>query len=109
MAAGEGRKDSATHRLSGRARDGRLVHFSPTGTAVDRAVRAGDVVTTVVTGAAPHHVVADGELLSHRRTVAGDRHADGLMPRTPGVGLGMPSFGKAEQASVPAAVGCATC
>jgi tRNA-2-methylthio-N6-dimethylallyladenosine synthase len=109
VAAGEGRKDSATHRLSGRARDGRLVHFSPTGTAVDRAVRAGDVVTTVVTGAAPHHLVADGELLGHRRTVAGDRHADGLMPRTPGVGLGMPSFGKAEQASVPAAVGCATC
>ena len=92
VAAGEGRKDSATHRLSGRARDGRLVHFSPTGTAVDRAVRAGDVVTTVVTGAAPHHVVADGDLLGHRRTKAGDRHAEGLTPRTPGVGLGMPEL-----------------
>ncbi len=107
VAAGEGRKDNATHRLSGRSRDGRLVHFSPTGGAVDRAVRAGDVVTTVVTSAAPHHVVADGAVLSHRRTLAGDRHADGLTPRTPGVGLGMPGLGRRSQ--VPAAVGCATC
>src|SRR5690625_1324438 len=29
VAAGEGRKDSATARMSGRARDGRLVHFDP--------------------------------------------------------------------------------
>ena len=29
VAEGEGRKDSATHRLSGRARDNRLVHFAP--------------------------------------------------------------------------------
>ncbi len=109
VAAGEGRKDSATRRLSGRSRDGRLVHFSPTGMAVDRAVRAGDVVTTIVTGAAPHHVVADGDLLSHRRTKAGDRHAEGLTPRTPGVGLGMPGFGQATPEPVVATVGCATC
>ncbi len=114
VAAGEGRKDSATHRLSGRARDGRLVHFSPTGPAVAGAVRAGDVVTTVVTGAAPHHVVADGDLLSHRLTRAGDRHAHGLLPRTSGVGLGLPGFGR-KSASVTAAhdsgsaAGCATC
>jgi len=31
VADGEGRKDQATHRMSGRARDNRLVHFSPAG------------------------------------------------------------------------------
>ena len=29
VATGEGRKDAATRRMSGRARDGRLVHFAP--------------------------------------------------------------------------------
>ena len=29
VAEGEGRKDGATHRLSGRAPDNRLVHFTP--------------------------------------------------------------------------------
>ena len=29
VATGEGRKDAETRRLSGRARDGRLVHFTP--------------------------------------------------------------------------------
>ena len=29
VAEGEGRKDAATHRMSGRARDNRLVHFYP--------------------------------------------------------------------------------
>ncbi len=29
VAEGEGRKDASTHRLSGRARDNRLVHFTP--------------------------------------------------------------------------------
>ena len=46
VAAGEGRKDARTRRLSGRARDGRLVHFAPVGAAIDRAIRPGDVVTT---------------------------------------------------------------
>jgi tRNA-2-methylthio-N6-dimethylallyladenosine synthase len=31
VADGEGRKDQATHRMSGRARDNRLVHFAPAG------------------------------------------------------------------------------
>ncbi|QZA10140.1 tRNA (N6-isopentenyl adenosine(37)-C2)-methylthiotransferase MiaB [Mycolicibacter heraklionensis] len=84
VAVGEGRKDAQTARMSGRARDGRLVHFAP-GTA---QVRPGDVVTTTVTGAAPHHLLADGALLSHRRTRAGDSHAQ----PAPGVGLGMPKM-----------------
>src|SRR6478609_6552702 len=87
-AAGEGSKDAATGRLSGRARDGRLVHF----TAAD-GVRPGDVVETVVTDAKPHFLVADGPLLSHRRTRAGDASEAGTRPTTPGILLGMPRIG----------------
>ena len=56
VSVGEGRKDGATGRVSGRARDGRLVHVA----AVTREVRPGDVVDATVTYAAPHHLVADG-------------------------------------------------
>ncbi|MBS1694429.1 MAG: MiaB/RimO family radical SAM methylthiotransferase, partial [Actinobacteria bacterium] len=99
VAAGEGRKDASTARMSGRARDGRLVHFAPG----DSGVRPGDVVTTMVTGAAPHHLIADGAILDHRRTRAGDAHAAGQRPRT-GVGLGMPGVGMPRAAT--AAGGC---
>ena len=88
VATGEGRKDASTARMSGRARDGRLVHFAP-GPA---EIRPGDVVTTTITGAAPHHLIADGTILTHRRTRAGDAHAAGQRPRT-GVGLGIPRIG----------------
>ena len=99
VAVGEGRKDSATARMSGRARDGRLVHFAP-GT---MGARPGDIVTTVVTGAAPHHLIADGAPLTHRRTRAGDAHEAGRRPLT--VGLGMPGVG--TPATVPVTAGCA--
>ncbi|CAN5399819.1 tRNA (N6-isopentenyl adenosine(37)-C2)-methylthiotransferase MiaB [soil metagenome] len=98
VAAGEGRKDTQTARMSGRARDGRLVHFVP-GTG---SVRPGDVVTTTVTGAAPHHLIADGAVLTHRRTRAGDAHEAGTRPKT--IGLGMPALGLAA-VSAPASVG----
>jgi len=68
VAEGEGRKDAATHRMSGRARDNRLVHFTPGGT----DPRPGDLVTVTVTRAAPHYLLADGRPLSVRRTRAGD-------------------------------------
>jgi tRNA-2-methylthio-N6-dimethylallyladenosine synthase len=100
VATGEGRKDAETNRMSGRARDGRLVHFSPVGAAVDREIRPGDIVETTITYAAPHHLVADGDVLSHRRTKAGDNVEAGRRPKTKGVSLGLPSFGAA---SVPAA------
>src|SRR5664279_5685753 len=103
VAAGEGRKDEGRGRLSGRARDGRLVHFTPTG-AIDRAVRPGDVITTTISYAAPHHLVADGEVLGHRRTRAGDRSEAGAALTTPGVGLGMPRVGR-PAASATAVVG----
>jgi tRNA-2-methylthio-N6-dimethylallyladenosine synthase len=93
VASGEGRKDGATHRLSGRARDGRLVHFTPTGAAVQGSVRAGDYVTTVVSYGAPHYLIADGDLVMHRRTRAGDRAERGFALRTPGVGTAAPSYG----------------
>lgn len=103
VATGEGRKDAATARMSGRARDGRLVHFAP-GAA---EIRPGDIVTTVVTGAAPHHLIADGTPVSHRRTRAGDAHEAGRKPTT-GVTLGMPGIGAPpREAAAPASTGCA--
>lgn len=99
VATGEGRKDASTARMSGRARDGRLVHFNPG----DLEIRPGDVVTTTVTGAAPHHLIADSALHQHRRTRAGDAHAAGTRPRT-GVGLGMPGVGAPSEA--PVSTGC---
>ncbi|MGH3630539.1 MAG: tRNA (N6-isopentenyl adenosine(37)-C2)-methylthiotransferase MiaB [Sciscionella sp.] len=107
VASGEGRKDAATHRMSGRARDGRLVHFTPSGPVVDRQVRPGDLVETVITYAAPHHLVADGDLHAHRRTLAGDNAESGIRPSTKGVGLGLPSFGAPPSVPEPAA-GCGT-
>jgi tRNA-2-methylthio-N6-dimethylallyladenosine synthase len=68
VAEGEGRKDVATHRLSGRAPDGRLVHFAPPAA----PPRPGDLVTVAVTHAAPHYVIADLPPLAVRRTRAGD-------------------------------------
>jgi tRNA-2-methylthio-N6-dimethylallyladenosine synthase len=100
VAAGEGRKDIRTARMTGRARDGRLVHFTPGGTG---EIRPGDVVTTTVTGAAPHHLIADAAVGSHRRTRAGDAHAGGQRPR--GVGLGMPEIG--TPAGQQTSTGCA--
>lgn len=67
----EGKKDAATHRLSGRAEDGRLVHFTlPAGSDTPRP---GDVVTVDITRGAPAYLLADGEsTLRIRRTRAGD-------------------------------------
>ena len=100
VASGEGRKDHDQGRLSGRGRDGRLVHFTPTGV-IDRAIRPGDVITTEVTRAAPHHLMADAGVLTHRRTVAGDRFEQGGRLTTPGVGLGMPGLGRPAPSATP--------
>lgn len=103
VAEGEGRKDEATRRLSGRAPDNRLVHFTP-GAEVPRP---GDVVSAEVTYAAPHHLVADGPALRLRRTRAGDAwEARQGAPANagPGVMLGMPSIGR--PAPLPEASGC---
>ena len=86
VAEGEGRKDDRTERVSGRARDNRLVHV-----AVDAALgrpRPGDIVTAEVTHAAPHHLNAD-RVIDVRRTRAGDLSAPASAPA--GVMLGMPT------------------
>lgn len=70
----DGRKDAASARKSGRARDNRLVHFSVPSNA--EQPRPGDIVTVGVTRAAPYHLIADsgldGGAFSIRRTRAGD-------------------------------------
>ena len=77
VSAGEGRKDGATARISGRARDNRLVHVAlPPGPDEGARPRPGDVVRARVTHGAPHHLIADsaleGGLFEVRRTRAGD-------------------------------------
>ncbi len=95
VSSGEGRKDTPG-RLTGRARDNRLVHLAPA-----PGVRPGDVVETVVTRAAPHYLLADTGLRSHRRTAAGDAFEQGRRPSTPGVSagvsLGLPTVGRPVQ------------
>ncbi len=94
VAEGEGRKDAATHRLSGRARDNRLVHFTPVGDDGSRIeVRPGDMVEVVVSYGAPHHLVADGPVRSLRRTRAGDAWERRTAPEPAGVALGLPTMG----------------
>ncbi|TNC16699.1 tRNA (N6-isopentenyl adenosine(37)-C2)-methylthiotransferase MiaB [Georgenia sp. 311] len=106
VADGEGRKDGATARISGRAADNRLVHVAlPPGTT--ELPRPGDMVTATVTHGAPHHLVADSPTLGGtyalRRTRAGDAwerarrgdhdHGGGAAPAPGGaVTLGMPSL-----------------
>lgn len=104
VAEGEGRKDSETERLSGRAADNRLVHVAlPTGCA--ERPRPGDMVRAIVTHGAPSYLVADSGLedglFEVRRTRAGDAweemvrrqaqlqaEAEGAAP----VALGLPSI-----------------
>ncbi len=99
VAEGEGRKDGVTRRLSGRARDNRLVHFAiPTSA---EGPRPGDMVEVEVTHGAPHHLLADsgahpGGLYRVRRTKAGDaweaRQAQPEPDNQNAVSLGLPSI-----------------
>jgi tRNA-2-methylthio-N6-dimethylallyladenosine synthase len=99
VSEGEGRKDGATRRVTGRAADNRLVHLAEPPRAAkwhaaahaldpdprsaadlpDDVARPGDLVTVQVTHAAPHHLVADsatvGGTYRVRRTRAGDAWA----------------------------------
>ncbi|EMY35147.1 (dimethylallyl)adenosine tRNA methylthiotransferase [Arthrobacter crystallopoietes BAB-32] len=90
VTAQQGRKASETHRLSGRSRDQRLVHFSvPEGAAVPRP---GDLVTVTVTEAAPFHLIADPQPAEYsvRRSRAGD-----AWDRSQAESCGIPSSGSA--------------
>ena len=93
ISVGEGKKDAATSRISGRAPDNRLVHV-----ALDPALevpRPGDMVVAEITHAAPHHLNAD-RMVSVRRTRAGDladQPIEVINPgATPGVMLGLPTI-----------------
>jgi tRNA-2-methylthio-N6-dimethylallyladenosine synthase len=110
----DGRKDDATHRVTGRAADNRLVHLAlPGGDAP--TPRPGDLVAVTVTRAAPYHLVADSALtggtFAVRRTAAGDawqRRQDGEEEHSHGGGgdscgtggptgpvvLGLPTIGR---------------
>ena len=93
VAEGEGRKDGATHRLSGRARTTGWSTSRPG----DTAPRPGDLVTTVVTRAAPHYLVADGGPVSVRRTPGGEAwqaRQDRPGAVAAAVPLGMPGIGR---------------
>jgi tRNA-2-methylthio-N6-dimethylallyladenosine synthase len=51
------------------------------------------MVRVEITYAAPHHLVADGPVLSVRRTRAGDAWEARTSAPKPTVGLGMPAVG----------------
>lgn len=105
---GAGRKDGATHRVTGRAPDNRLVHLAlpadvvsgvPDGApsavagtpgSVDprladdldaRLPRPGDVVTVEVTRSAPHHLIADSALAGGAFAVRRTRSGDAWATR----------------------------
>ena len=95
FADGEGRKDAATSRMSGRARDNRLVHVAVPEDPRDRP-RPGDLADVTVTYAAPHHLTADAGVTNLRRTPGGDawqsRRGE-IAARSVGVNLGLPTVG----------------
>ena len=103
VSEGEGRKDAATHRLSGRGPDNRLVHFVPPSDGV--SVRPGDVVSVPITYGAPHHLMSDATMSASavRRTRSGDAWEARTAAPEPvpegGAMLGMPTVGVPEPVS----------
>ncbi len=104
VATGEGKKDAQTNRMTGRARDNRLVHFEiPEGA---ETPRPGDVVNVTVSRAAPYFLVADavaGSKYELRRTAGGDAwdrsQLESCAAPVPGDGkvtLGLPIRSKRE-------------
>jgi len=95
VANNEGRKDGQTARLSGRARDNRLVHFEiPQGAVLPRP---GDLVQVTVTEAKPYFLLADQPAAGYslRQTRAGDAWDAAVSCSTEassGVNLGLPTL-----------------
>ena len=95
FADGEGRKDAATQRMSGRARDNRLVHVRVPDDPQQRP-RPGDLAEVAITYAAPHHLNADDGLIGLRRTRGGDAWAARLAGNGPApTVLGLPKLVRA--------------
>ena len=84
-----GRRDEERGRVAGRSEDFHLVHLN-----FDSSARPapGDLVRTVITEAAPHHLVAEGLPVSIEKT-AGSYAA---VERMSAISLGMPTFKRAE-------------
>ncbi len=90
FAVGEGRKDDRTNRVTGRARDNRLVHVSvPVGA---EAPRPGDIGFVTISAAAPHHLIADGGIRGLERTRGGDAWEARTAPPSNVITLGMPTL-----------------
>ncbi|QPK81846.1 tRNA (N6-isopentenyl adenosine(37)-C2)-methylthiotransferase MiaB [Schaalia sp. ZJ405] len=109
VSQGDGRKDEKTQRISGRARDNRLVHVAlPSGLPQDQVPRPGDMIRATVTYGAPHHLIADsgvenGGLFQIRRTRAGDAWAQRQIAPEPDhapVSLGIPAIRPRSEAKV---------
>lgn len=82
-----GKKDATSDRITGRCQDNRLIHLNPGA----HRIEPGDFVTTQVTYAAPHHLLAEGEPLSvETRGTANASCAPGQGEA--GVSLGMPAM-----------------
>jgi tRNA-2-methylthio-N6-dimethylallyladenosine synthase len=105
VSEGDGRKDAATQRMSGRARDNRLVHFSGS-TADGETPRPGDFAVVEVTYAAPHHLVSDAPARAVRRTRAGDAWSARVDDARPAVSLGMPTVGLPAEPVAPTSALC---
>jgi tRNA-2-methylthio-N6-dimethylallyladenosine synthase len=95
----EGRKDQQTNRLTGRARDNRLVHFEVPN--VFSTPRPGDLVTVTTTDAKPYFLFADQPAagFSVRATRAGeafeklgDASCSTESPKSSSVNLGLPTL-----------------
>ena len=85
VAEGEGRRDAATARISGRAADNRLVHVAlPEGMAEDDyaggAPRPGDMVSVRVTHGAPHNLIADSARCGQELDAAAQAANQALRP-----------------------------
>jgi len=84
-----GRRDAERGRVAGRSEDFRLVHlnFEP-----DNRPAPGDLVRTVITEAAPHHLIAAGTPLSIEQTPG----SAAAVERAHAISLGMPTFRQAQ-------------
>ena len=100
LGVGEGRKDEHTHRVSGRARDNRLVHLDPG----DLTLVPGDLVTATVT--TPRRTTCSPTTACDWFDSAGHRPANrGAACRQPGRGsssagavpLGVPSMPRGDR------------
>ena len=104
VAEGEGRKDARTGRMSGRARDGRLVHFAPATGRADRA-RATSCTPPSPT---PRRTTWSPTVRRRRTGAPGPatRPRRGRS-RVPRVLLGLPTIGAPAARRLPLSGGCA--